>query len=136
MGMGMDPFGDPFGDPMMGGDPFGPPGMGPGGWGGPVFEFNDDGSLEGDFFKPQNEFVFDPFGGPDGFGLPPEGFEDGMAPPGMEGFAAMGDFFQDFMGPEGEMGEPGMGPDGPGGLKAGAREFFNANSEGGFDPTM
>ena len=52
--------------------------------------------------------------------------------PGGEGFAAMGEFFQDFMGPEGA---EGMGPDGPG-LAAGARNFFNPNSEGGFDPTM
>ena len=128
MGMGGpmmgDPFGDPFGGPMM---DMGP--GDPGGWGGPVFEFGEDGGLEGDFFRPQNEFVFDPFGGPGGFGPPEGGFDD---MPGGEGFAAMGEFFQDFMGPEGA---EGMGPDGPG-LAAGARNFFNPNSEGGFDPTM
>ena len=95
----------------------------------PRFEFDENGGLQGDFFRPQNEFVFDPFGGPDGFGPPPGGeFGDEM-PPGMEGFAAMGDFFGDFMGPEGGPGD-GMGPEGGPGAADAMRAFFNPNSDG------
>ena len=81
----------------MGQGGFGDEGDMGGGWQGPVMEFNEDGHLEGDFFKPQQAFSLDGSGGD--FGA-----EGG---PGGDPF---GDFFAEYVeGPEGELGVVGEG---------------------------